>query len=121
MPPTSGNGEQLDEYGKRLDEHGTQLTQYGDRLNIHAARIDKLGLVIQGDDTLGIKGLVQHMAETNETLRGLVEWRNELIIYARAIKFGGRIALVLLAIIGGGVWWPQAWPQMQILIKLLGG
>ena len=29
--------------------------------------------------------------------------------------------LILLGLIVGGVWWPQLWPQVQVLIKLLGG
>jgi len=113
MPPND-NDPRLDEHAKRLDAHD-------ERLNIHATRFDRLELVLQGDEKLGVRGLVQHMAEMNETLRDLVEWRNELIIYARAIKLGGRIALILLGMIVGGVWWPSLWPQIQVLIKLLGG
>lgn len=106
---------------ERLDEHSSRLDHHDERLNIHAQRFDKLDLVLQGDDKLGVRGLVQHMAEMSDVLRGLVEWRNELVIYARAIKVGARWALILLGLIVGGVWWPQVWPQMQVVIKLLGG
>lgn len=113
MPPNDGH-ERLDEHSKRLDSHD-------DRLNIHAARFDKVDLVLSGDTKLGITGLVQSMAEVNKTLHDLLEWRKEVVFYAKMIILGGRMVLVLLALIVGGVWWPEIWPQVQVIIKLIGG
>lgn len=111
----------LSEQSEKVAEHGRRLDTHDERLNIHATRFERLELVLEGDEKMGVRGLVQHMAEMNNTLKGLVEWRNELVIYARAIKFGGRIALVLLGLIVGGVWWPSLWPQAQVFIKFVGG
>lgn len=121
MPPNSEVGEVPDQFGKRLDEHGAQLSQHSERLNIHAARFDKVDLVLSGDTKLGITGLVQSMAEVNKTLHDLLEWRKEVVFYAKMIILGGRMVLVLLALIVGGVWWPEIWPQVQVIIKLIGG
>lgn len=113
MPPNESHD--------RLDEHGKRLDSQDERLNIHAARFDKIDLVLQGDSRLKIPGLIQSMDDLHQTLQDFVEWRKELMIYARMANLGGRIILILLGLIVGGVWWPSVWPQMQVLIKLLGG
>ena len=115
MSPTNA------EFGDRLDQHGNRLNNIDERLNIHAARFDKLDLVLMGDAKLGITGLVQSMDKVTETLHDLVEWRKEMIFYARMMILGGRLVLGVLIMILGTLWWPQLWPQLQVIIKLLGG
>lgn len=114
MPP---NNEQAD----RLEEHGKRLDHVDERLNIHATRFDRVDLVLLGDTRLGVAGLVQNMAEVNKTLHDLLEWRKEVIFYAKMIIVGGRLVLLLMMMILGTMWWPSLWPQVQMLIKLVGG
>lgn len=109
------------ENNERIDEHSKRLASHDERLNIHAARFDKIDLVLLGDTKLGVSGLVQGMAEVNTKLHDLLEWRKEVIFYAKMIILGGRMVLILLVLIVGGVWWPEIWPQLQVLIKMIGG
>lgn len=117
MPPTRDSNEQLDEYGRRLDEHGVQLNQYGERLNIHAARFDRLQLIIEGDEKAGVRGLVGMMKDTSEVLASLVEWRHEWEITFKVIRIAAIVGLTLLGVIAVGVWRVP----LEVVLKLLGG
>lgn len=105
----------------RVEGYEKRADLIDERLNIHSSRLERIDLVLQGDSRLKIPGLIQNMDDLHRTLEDFVEWRKELMIYARMANLGGRIILILLGLIVGGVWWPSVWPQMQVLIKLLGG
>ena len=105
----------------RYDEHSKRLDAQDEKLNVHAARIDKVDLVLLGDAKLGVTGLVQSMAEVNGKLHDLLEWRKDIIFYAKMIIIGGRLVLLLMVLILGTMWWPAIWPQLQVLIRLIGG
>ena len=112
------NQEQLiDEYGKRLDVYDERLNTYDKILGEHQKILGEYGMSLFGDDRLNVKGLVESMRETNDALKGLLAWKDELGIYWRTAQVAMRLGLLLLAIIGGGVWWPQ----ISALLKLLGG
>lgn len=108
------------EDNERLDEHGRRLDRIEDRLNVHSTRFDRFDLVLQGDEKVGVKGLVQAVSEMNDTLRELVDLRDKLVIYWDVIRVAGRWTLILLALIGAGVWWPTLAPYLQAAAKLLG-
>lgn len=101
----------------RLEEHSQRLADHDARFNTHAQRIDKYDLLLLGDDKLGVKGLVRSMSDLSDVVKDLVEWRTQITTYLRAVFFVARIALLLLGVIAGGVWWPQ----IQIFLKMLGG
>lgn len=101
----------------RFGEHADRLRQHDERFNIYAQHFDKYDLLLLGDDKLNIKGMVESMSEMSEVVRDLAQWRKDMVLYAHAVKVGGRIILVFLGLIVGGVWWPQ----LSALIKLLGG
>lgn len=105
---------------QRLDEHGKRLDSHDQRLNIHAERIDKLILALQGDERMGVRGLVQVVGEMNAALKNLSEWRDEMIVYWKVVTTVMRWVVILLALIGAGVWWPWLSPYFQALAKMLG-
>lgn len=107
----------LDEHGKRLNVHGERLNLHDKRLDEHQRILGEYGMSLFGDAKLNVKGLVESMKDVSATLRELLAWREELVIYYRAARVAVRLMLILLAVIGGGVWWPQ----IQALLKFLGG
>lgn len=118
MAPNDMSQEQLlDEHGKRLNIHAERLGAHDKILGEHQRILGEYGMSLFGDDRLNVKGLVESMSETSAALRDLLAWKDELGIYWRTAQVAVRLGLILLAIIGGGVWWPQ----ISALLKLLGG
>jgi len=107
----------LDEHGKRLNIHAGRLSEHDKALSEHQRVLGEYGLSLFGDDKLNVKGLVSSMREVNDSLRELLAWREEMTVYYRSARFAVRVVLILLGVIGGGVWWPQ----IQALLKVLGG
>lgn len=117
MTSQMSNEQLLDEHGKRLNVHAERLNAHDKVLGDHQKILSEYGLSLFGDAKLNVPGLIESMKQTSEALNDLAEWRDEMVIYYRAARVAVRIALILLGVIGGGVWWPQ----IQALLKLLGG
>ena len=107
----------LDEHGKRLGIHAERLNTHEKLLGDHQKILGEYGLSLFGDSKLQVKGLVELVVETRDTVREILAWRTEMTHYWRAIRFAVRLLLILLSIIGAGVWWPQ----LSKLVDLLGG
>lgn len=107
----------LDEHGKRLGVHAERLNTHDKILGDHQKILGEYGLSLFGDTKLNVPGLVATVQEMSNTLREILAWRTEITHYYRAARFAVRLLLVLLSIIGAGVWWPQ----LSKLIDLLGG
>lgn len=107
----------LDEHGKRLNVHAERLNSHDKLLGEHQKILGEYGLSLFGDSKLNIKGLVASMKEVNDSLKEMLAWREEMIIYYRAARMAVRIGLILLGVTGLGVWWPQ----IQALLRLFGG
>ena len=107
----------LEEHGKRLTIHAERLGKHDEILNEHQKMLAQYGLSLYGDEQLDIPGLIDSMRDMSVALKGLLNWRAEMVIYYRAARMAVRLALILLSIIGGGVWWPQ----IAKLLDLLGG
>lgn len=110
------NEQRLDEQGARLQLHAERLTAHDKILSDHQRVLGEYGLSLFGDDKLNMPGLVESMKQVSEALKDLSTWRDEMVIYYRAARMAVRIALILLGLIGGGVWWPQ----IQALLRVLG-
>lgn len=94
----------------RLNEHGEQIRQQGERLNTHAQRIDGLSLVVMGDKTMQIDGLVDRTRALETLTNEIQQWRHQFMFVAR-------IGLALLGLVGIGTWIPY----IRILLDLVGG
>lgn len=122
MTPTENESDMsqeqlLDEHGERLNVHAERLNTHDKILGEHQKILGEYGMSLFGDDRLNVKGLVESMRETSDALKVLLAWKDELSIYWRTAQLAARLGLILLAIISGGVWWPQ----ISALLKLLGG
>lgn len=121
MPPSEKanmSQEQLvEEHGKRLNVHAERLNEHDRTLSEHQRILGEVGLSLYGDARLNIKGLIESMKEVSESLREVLAWREEMIVYYRAARLAVRVGLTLLGLIVGGVWWPQ----ISALLKLFGG
>lgn len=124
MTPIENNDEMPDQTEVRLDEHGKRLGVHAERLNAHEKLLGdhqrilgEYGLSLFGDSKLQVKGLVELVVETRDTVREILEWRTEMTHYFRAGRFAVRVMLALLGMAVTGIWWPQ----ISKLIDLLGG
>lgn len=116
-PDDMTNEQRLDEHGKRLQVHAERLSSHDRLLGEHQKMLGEYGLSLFGDEKLHMPGLVESMRTMSAALKELSEWRDEMVIYYRAARMAVRIALILLGLIGGGVWWPY----IQVALKVLGG
>lgn len=107
IPPENDMSEATD---ARLSEHADRLRQVEERQNIHARRFDDLGLVVMGSKELSVKGLVERADDTERILLDMVQWRRDIMIYARA-------GLAILGLTGLGTWLPY----IQDFLRIAGG
>ena len=94
----------------RLNEHGDRLKSHDDRLNLHGKRFDEITLILKGDKELDVPGLLGRTAAIELSLRELLQWRRDIMIYAKA-------GVAILAITGLGTWLPY----IEQFLRFLGG
>lgn len=117
MAPNEDLHGQVQQNSKRLDDYGATLHEHGDRLNSQGHDLRRLTFVVLGDNEGGVDGIVGGMKEMRHAVTSLVEWRHEWEITLRVVRVSVVVGLVLLGVIGAGVWWPQ----IEILLKAFGG
>lgn len=94
----------------RLNEHGDRLKHHDERLNMHGKRFDEFTLILKGDKELDVPGLIGRTAAIELSLRELLQWRRDIMIYAKA-------GVAILAITGLGTWLPY----IEQFLRFLGG
>lgn len=110
MTPIDNDLDMPDMTEARLNEHADRLKQHDERLNIHATRFDDVTLILKGNKELEIRGLLERTAAIEASLTELLQWRRDIMIYARA-------GIAILAFTSIGTWLPY----IEQFLKLLQG